>query len=130
MEQPNRYSVHVMADAEDGSYLALSPEFPGVSAFGDTPQEALAEMAIALEAAIATYEDEGWPLPAPRVFRHEDLPSGEFRVRLPRTLHAQLSERAQLEGVSQNQLVVYLLAAGLAANPVSQDATPQFETIR
>ncbi len=130
MEQPNRYSVHVMADAEDGSYMAVSPEFPGVSAFGDTPQEALAEMAIALEAAIATYVDEGWPLPAPRVIRHEDLPSGEFRVRLPRTLHAQLSERAQLEGVSQNQLVVYLLTAGLAANPVSQDATHQLEAIR
>lgn len=130
MDQPNRYSVHVMADSEDGAYMALSPEFPGVSAFGDTPQEALAEMAIALEAAIATYVDEGWPLPTPRVFRQADLPSGEFRVRLPRTLHAQLSERAQREGVSQNQLVVYLLAAGLAANPVSQDATPQLETIR
>ena len=38
MEQPNRYSVHVMADAEDGSYMAINPEFPGVSAFGDTPR--------------------------------------------------------------------------------------------
>jgi len=34
---------------------------------------------------------------------------GRFTVRLPDTLHATLEERAQLEGVSLNQFVVYAL---------------------
>ncbi len=40
--------------------------------------------------------------------------SGQFRLRLPRTLHAQLTHRAELEGVSLNTLSVTLLAQGVA----------------
>src|SRR5690606_37856617 len=84
------------------------------SAFGDSRAEALEEARVALELAIETYRDEGWPLPEPRGIETQDLPSGEFRVRLPRTMHAQLAKRATTEGVSQNQLVVAYIAAGLA----------------
>ncbi len=114
VDQIDRYSIHLFADEQDGTFLAVCPEFPGVSAFGDTREEAIAEVRIALELAVETYLDEGWPLPAPEGVPDEELPSGEFRVRLPRSLHAQLARRAAREGVSQNQLVVYYLAAGLA----------------
>lgn len=85
-----------------------------MSAFGGTREETIAEARIALELAVETYLDEGWRLPAPAGGSGEVLPSGEFRVRLPRTLHAQLARRAAQEGVSQNQLVVYYLASGIA----------------
>lgn len=65
MQQVDRYSIHLFSDEQDGTYLALCPEFPGVSAFGATREAALAEVRIALELAVETYEDEGWPLPAP-----------------------------------------------------------------
>jgi len=110
----DRYSIHLFADEQDGTYLAVCPEFPGVSAFGDTREEAIAEARIALELAVETYADEGWPLPTPEGVPAAELPSGEFRVRLPRSLHAQLARRAAQEGVSQNQLVMFYLAAGLA----------------
>jgi len=112
----DRYSIHVFFDAGDGTYLAVCPEFPGVSAFGDTREEAVAEMRIALELAIESYADEGWPLPAAKAVPSADLPSGEFRVRLPRSLHAQLARRAVDEGISQNQLVVTYVAAGLGSD--------------
>lgn len=92
----------------------VSPEFPGVSAFGDSRDEALLEVRTALELAIETYEEEGWPLPEPAALPEQELPSGEFRVRLPRSVHAQLGRRAVAEGVSQNQLVVTYVVAGLA----------------
>lgn len=114
MEAVDRYSIHVFADELDGGYVAVCPEFPGISAFGDSREEALEEARVALELAIETYRDEGWPLPEPRGIETQDLPSGEFRVRLPRTMHAQLAKRAATEGVSQNQLVVAYIAAGLA----------------
>ncbi len=119
MEQVDRYSITLFADEQDGTYLAVCPEFPGVSAFGDTREEALAEARTALELTIETYLEEGWPLPAPEGVPDEELPSGEFRVRLPRSLHAQLARRAAQEGVSQNQLVLYYLAAGLAKEEVA-----------
>ncbi|MBK6735767.1 MAG: toxin-antitoxin system HicB family antitoxin [bacterium] len=40
--------------------------------------------------------------------------SGQFRVRLPRTLHARLAVQAEREGVSLNTLVCTLLSEGSA----------------
>jgi len=114
MEATDRYSIHVFADEQDGGFVAVCPEFPGVSAFGDTRKEAIDEAQVALQLAIETFEEEGWPLPEPRGIDTQELPSGEFRLRLPRTLHALLAGRAEAEGVSQNQLVVAYVAAGLA----------------
>ncbi len=119
MNPADQYSIHVFADEHDNAYLAVSPEFPGVSAFGDSPGEALTEVRVALELAVQTYVDQGWALPAPKVPPEEELPSGEFRVRIPRSMHAQLALRAASEGVSQNQLVVAYLAAGLACADLS-----------
>lgn len=112
--EADRYSLHVFPDEENGGNVAVCPEFPGVSGFGDSPEEAVREVRIALELAIETYLEEGWPLPEPLGLDTQELPSGEFRVRLPRSMHAQLSRRAAEEGVSQNHLVIAYMAAGLA----------------
>ncbi len=67
MQKPtNRYSFNVFWSDEDESYIALSPEFPRLSAFGDTPEQALVEIKAVVELAIETYNEEGWPLPQPR----------------------------------------------------------------
>lgn len=114
MNPVDRYSIHIFSEEQDGTYLAIAPEFPGISGFGDSADEALAEVRVALELAVETYLDQGWPIPSARAAPEADLPSGEFRVRIPRSMHAQLAQRAATEGVSQNQLVVAYLAAGLA----------------
>ena len=36
--------------------------------------------------------------------------SGQFKVRLPRSLHRSLAEHSQREGISMNQYCVYLLS--------------------
>lgn len=115
MNPVDRYSIHIFLDEQDGTYLAITPEFPGVSAFGDSPGEALVEARVALALAVEAYADEGWPLPIPITAPDEELPSGEFRVRIPRSMHAQLAQRSATEGVSQNQLMVAYLAMGLAS---------------
>ncbi|MFA5551073.1 MAG: type II toxin-antitoxin system HicB family antitoxin [Trueperaceae bacterium] len=121
----DRYSVQVFYSEADGCFVAICPDFPGVSAFGDSQAEAMREFRTALELAIETYEEEGWPLPTPSRLPETELPSGEFRVRLPRSMHAQLARRAALEGVSQNYVVVAFVAAGLAGGPWQQDANAE-----
>lgn len=54
-----------------------------------------------------TYLAEGWALPDPAV--HHGF-SGQFRVRLPRSLHAWLVREAQREGVSLNTFLIACLA--------------------
>ena len=51
--------------------------------------------------------EEGWELPEPRTIRRY---SGQFRVRLPESLHGWLVEAAEAEGVSLNTFVVAKLS--------------------
>jgi predicted RNase H-like HicB family nuclease len=107
------YSFRVFWSDEDQGYVAICPEFPGISALGDTPERALAEVKIPLELAIETYEEEGWTLPEPKT---HSAHSGQFRVRLPKHLHAKLAARAEEEGVSLNTLIATYLAEALGAD--------------
>jgi predicted RNase H-like HicB family nuclease len=61
----NDYDFAVRWSDEDGEYLATVTEFPGLSAFGATPEEAIAEARTALEGFIETYKERGLPLPGP-----------------------------------------------------------------
>ncbi len=101
------YSIDVAWSDEDNGYIALSPEFDGLSAFGATIEAASAELQIALAAALETYQNEGWALPEPR---KRAAYSGKLLVRMPKSLHARLAQRAVHEGVSLNTLIVMLLA--------------------
>ena len=51
--------------------------------------------------------EEGVSIPEPDSL--EDY-SGQFKLRLPRSLHRALAEHSQREGISMNQYCVYLLA--------------------
>lgn len=61
----SKYSFRVFWSQSDEAYIAVSPEFPKLSAFGDTAEQALEEMQVVLEMALETYKEEGWPLPEP-----------------------------------------------------------------
>ena len=105
--EPLRYSARVAWSEEDEAFVAVCPEFQGISAFGSSSSEALDELRNALRLAVETHKAEGWPIPEPR---HEPMYSGQFRLRLPKSLHAWLADQAQHEGVSLNTLVLEILS--------------------
>ena len=107
IELAQKYSFRVQYSEEDGGYIALSPEFPGLSAFGVSPEEAIRESETALELFIETYSDLDKPLPEPNVLKQY---SGQIRARLPKSLHQWLTIRAEEEGVSLNTLMIQLLS--------------------
>ena len=78
---------------------------------------------MAVELAVKTHQAEGWPLPGPQgVSRY----SGQFRLRKPRSPHAELANRAEAEGVSLNSLAVAYIARGLgSASAAELDVPPQ-----
>jgi len=53
--------------------------------------------------------EEGQKIPEP-VHEEEELPSGQFIVRVPKSLHRDLKELAEKENVSLNQLVLASLS--------------------
>jgi predicted RNase H-like HicB family nuclease len=60
------YHINIFWSDEDGCYVADIPDLAYCSAFGDTPDEALAEVEKAKEAWLATARDSGKPVPEPR----------------------------------------------------------------
>lgn len=60
-----RYTIEIFYSEEDEGYIAVVPELPGCSAFGETPEEALKEVKIAIELWIKAAKEMGKEIPKP-----------------------------------------------------------------
>ena len=60
------YHINIFYSDEDESWVADIPDLRYCSAFGDTPEEALAEVEIAKAGWLETARKEGKPIPEPR----------------------------------------------------------------
>ncbi len=106
-----RYAMRIQWSDEDATYVAESLELDGVAGFGATPERAAAELNDAVDLATEFMRAQGAPLPPATTL---STYSGQFRLRVPRSMHRQLSLRAEFEGVSINTLVLSLLAGSLS----------------
>ena len=60
------YHINIFYSDEDGGYIADIPDLEACSAFGKTPEEALAEVERAKKAWLAAARKAGKPIPPPR----------------------------------------------------------------
>ncbi len=100
-----KYSIQIQWSDEDECFIAASEELLHVSAFGDTYDEALREFKEAMSVHLEVLGGENQPEPLTL-----ESYSGQFRVRLPRSLHRRLVMMARREIVSLNTLVIKLLS--------------------
>lgn len=61
-----RYHINVFYSAEDKAFIADVPDLKYCSAFGPTPEKALKEVLMAMEAWLAAAKAEGKKIPKPR----------------------------------------------------------------
>lgn len=102
-----KYPVSIQWSDEDNGHIATVPGARGLSAFGDSPEEALTQLKIAADAYFESLKKAGKAMP---VFEKITSFSGQLRLRLPKSLHAELSQGARREGISLNTYLVSLLA--------------------
>ena len=101
------YRLELVEDPEEGGYVVTYPDLPGCLTVGETVEEAIGNardakrewFEAALEGGVEIWEPKGL-----------DGYSGQFKIRMPRSLHRALAEHAQREGISMNQYCVYLLS--------------------
>ncbi|HJU05504.1 MAG TPA: type II toxin-antitoxin system HicB family antitoxin [Nitrospiraceae bacterium] len=60
------YHINIFYSEEDGGYIADIPDLDSCSAFGDTPEQALAEVELAKQAWIEAARLAGRTIPEPR----------------------------------------------------------------
>lgn len=122
----DNYSFHVAWSEDDSAYVALCPEFPGLSALGEAPEDAVRELKVAIGLALETIAESGEPPPTPQAITEF---SGQFRLRLPRTLHQSLAMRAEIEGVSLNTIAVTYLSQALGIAQTEGQAARQYRAV-
>ena len=105
------FQIRLLSTEDGGGFLIEYPDVPGCMSVGGTPQEAIKNGRDALRSCLRTMGEFGDPIPRPGAFGDS---SGQWRQRVPKSLHARLVARAAQEGVSLNTLVTALLAEGLA----------------
>jgi len=62
----NDYHINVFYSEQDAAYVADIPDLEACSAFGSSPEEALAEVEQAKRAWLAAAQEAGRPIPEPR----------------------------------------------------------------
>ncbi len=60
------YHINIFYRDEDNGYVADIPDLDSCSAFGTTPEEALAAVEVAKDIWLKTARDVGRPIPVPR----------------------------------------------------------------
>ncbi|HUX47739.1 MAG TPA: LuxR C-terminal-related transcriptional regulator [Dehalococcoidia bacterium] len=120
------YPITMHSDP-DGGYVAEIEELPGCMTQAETLDEALKAIEDARQLWIKTAYEEGQDIPLPRDMEEY---SGKFIVRIPRSLHRNLVRAAKREGVSLNQYIASLLAAGVQWDiiPSQVQSIPQPQT--
>jgi len=124
----NKYSINIFWSEEDDCYVATIPDFPYLSAFGDTQEEAVADAQKVIQMAIESLQRDGIPLPEPKYHKTQEY-SGQVRLRMPKSLHNELVLSAENEGVSLNTYMVSLLSKNNIATVIQKDIQQQFNNL-
>lgn len=101
------YRMEILEDQEEGGYVASYPDLPGCMTCGETVESVVANALDAKKAWIEAALEEGIEIYEPCNLEEY---SGQFKLRIPRSLHRSLAEHSKREGISMNQYCVYLLS--------------------
>ncbi len=107
LKLPYTIKITYDGDAENPGWVAQVVELPGRLTQADSFEELGLMVQDAMRNWLTAAQALGNPIPEPAA---DEEYSGKFVARLPRSLHRQLAQAAEREGVSLNQLVNVALA--------------------
>lgn len=113
MSKFHAYNITVRQAKFDGEVLfeARVAELPDVVEYSETHSEAYDLALDTIATTAKTFKKKGKAMPTP--IEPIDHFSGRVTLRIPRSLHKVLSEKAEREGVSLNHLISNSLERGV-----------------
>ena len=101
------YRMEIVEDKDEGGYVISYPDLPGCITSGETIEEAVENATDAKKEWFIAALEDGVEIHEPDSL---DNYSGQFKLRIPKSLHRSLAEHSKREGVSMNQYCLYLLS--------------------
>lgn len=104
------YRLEILPDPDEGGYVARYPDLPGCITVGCSMEEAVKNAEDAEDAKkewLTAALESGVEIAEPA---SQNGYSGQFKLRIPKSLHRRLAEHSKEEGGSMNQYCVYLLS--------------------
>ena len=97
------YRMEIVEDHDEGGFVVSYPDLPGCITCGETVESAVANAQDAKRAWLEAALEDGIPIREP-----DDLESysGQFKLRIPKSLHKSLTEHAKREGISMNHVCI------------------------
>ena len=101
------YKMEIVEDRYEGGYVVSFPDLPGCMTCGDTIEDAIRNASDAKKTWLEAALEDKFEIKEPAT---DENSSGQFKLRLPKSLHRSLAENSQREGVSMNQYCVSVLS--------------------
>lgn len=101
------YRMELIPDKDEGGFVVSFPDLKGCISVGETLDQAVANAKDAQREWLTAALEDGYTVPEPDEL---DSYSGQFKLRIPKSLHRQLAEHSKREGISMNQYCLYLLS--------------------
>ena len=120
------YTIELRRD-DEGDFIARIKELDGCVADGQDEMEALGNLEVAKQLWLAAAVRSGQAIPLPA--EDDELPSGKFLTRVPRSLHKKLNDLAKREGVSLNHLVAVSLSQSVGEKAMRRDDVRPAESV-
>ena len=103
------YRLEIVPDTEEGGFGARYPELPGCITCAETLEEVIKNAEDAKRAWFLACLEDDIEIPEPAEASGSAKYSGNFKLRMPKSLHESLALHAKKEGISMNQYCLYLL---------------------
>ncbi len=105
------YRMEIIPDKEEGGYTAWYPDLPGCLTCSESMEGIISNALDAKRTWLLAALEDGITIPEPSVEEDDNIDySGQFKIRMPKSLHRSLAVNAKKEGTSMNQYCIYLLS--------------------
>ena len=101
------YKIEIVKDEVEGGYVLSVPDLKGCLTCADQLDQGIEMLEDAKKQWLIAAIESGYEIPEPNVLENY---SGQFKLRLPKSLHKELAEKSKYEGISMNQYCLYLLS--------------------
>ena len=100
------YRLEIIPDPDEGGFVASYPELKGCLTCADSMEAVIANAEDCKREWLLAAIEEQLEIPEPSAVSDY---SGQFKLRIPKSLHKSLAEHSRAEGISMNQYCLYLL---------------------